>query len=149
MSSQEQRLTSRLISYWENIRGEATLPPYAQLNPSALDELWNNCLVLRTEPAAAGKLSYSYTHCGQEISKAIGKDLTGQRMTSNMKFFPGAKIIKRIDEVATQVKPTPLLDDGQFINEKNQIIKYRACLLAFGNTQGISHVVIGVSWRAF
>lgn len=146
---QEQRLTTRLMAYWEKIKGADALPLYEKLNPSALDELWNNCLCLRAEPSGTNKLSYTYLHCGQEISKAIGKDLRGQRMTTNMKFFPGAKIIKRIDEVASQVKPTPLLDDGQFVNENNQIIKYRACLLAFGTSKSITHIVVGVSWRAF
>lgn len=146
---QEQRLTTRLIAYWEKIKGDSPLPQYEKLNPSALDELWSNCLSLKAEPAGVDKLSYTYVHCGQEITKAIGKDLRGQRMTTNMKFFPGAKIIKRIDEVASQVQHTPLLDDGQFVNEKNQIIKYRACLLAFGTPKTITHIVVGVSWRAF
>lgn len=146
---QEQRLTTRLISYWEKIKGENYLPVYDKINPSAIEELWNNCLCLRADPAGVDSFAYTYVHCGQEITKAIGKDLRGQRMTTNMKFFPGAKIIKRIDEVAKQAQPTPLLDDGQFVNEKNQIIKYRACLLAFGSQKTITHVVVGVSWRAF
>lgn len=145
----EQRLTTRLINYWELLKNGQPVPVYEQLNPSALEGVWTNCLALKAEPAPSGGNAYSYVHCGSEIQKAIGQDLRGQRMTTNMKFFPGAKIIKRIDEVATQAVPSPLLDDGQFVNEHNKVIKYRACLLSFGTPQKISHIVVGVSWRAF
>lgn len=145
----EQRITSRLINYWESIKGQDQIPPYAKINPGNLEELWHNCLALKAEPGAAGETLYVYTHCGPEIAKAIGQNLTGKRMSANMKFLPGAKILKRIDEVTALTPPSPLLDEGQFVNDKNQIIKYRACLLAFGMPGSISHVVAGVSWRAF
>lgn len=147
---QEQRLTTRLITYWENIKGHDPLPIYAKINPGALDDLWKNCLVLKTEPAASAEnLTYVYIHCGQEIAKAIGHNLSGRRMTTNMKFFPGANIIKRIDEVANLKEYKPLLDDGQFVNDKNQVVKYRACLLAFGTQDIVSHILVGVTWRTF
>lgn len=145
----EQRLTSRLISYWEKLKGTAEMPLYAQLNPGALDDIWDNCMVLKIEPSPAEKKNYVYTHCGSKIIEAIGQDITGQRMSANMKFFPGAKIIKRIDEVSNLSTPTPLLDDGQFVNEKSKVIKYRACLLVFGAEKHVTHVIVGVSWRAF
>lgn len=145
----EQRLTTRLISYWEQIKGASTYPSYQQLNPSALDEIWDNCLAMQAQPSVGEKRPYTYVHCGSLISQAIGKDLRGQTMTTNMKFFPGAKIIKRIDEVVAQASPSPLLDDGQFVNDAGKVVKYRACLLAFGANGVVTHVVIGVSWRAF
>lgn len=145
----EKRLTTRLMAYWEQIKGDSHCPGYQQLNPSALDDIWHNCLALRVQPSTGKRRSYTYVHCGETISQAIGKDLTGQTMTTNMKFFPGAKIIKRIDDVVEQASPTPLLDDGQFVNEAGKVVKYRACLLAFGANGEVAHVVIGVSWRAF
>lgn len=145
----EKRLTTRLISYWEQIKADAPYPSIQQLNPSALDDIWDNCLALAAQPAVNNKRPYTYVHCGQTISQAIGKDLRGQTMTTNMKFFPGAKIIKRIDEVMGQNAGTPLLDDGQFVNDQNKVVKYRACLLAFGANGVVTHVLIGVSWRAF
>lgn len=145
----EKRLTTRLITYWEKLKGDDFCPGYEQLNPSALDDIWNNCLVLHAQPSVGEKRPYTYVHCGELISQAIGKDLRGQTMTTNMRFFPGAKIIKRIDEVVAQASPSPLLDDGQFVNDAGKVVKYRACLLAFGANNIVSHVVIGVSWRAF
>ncbi|MCH2547008.1 MAG: PAS domain-containing protein [Alphaproteobacteria bacterium] len=145
----EKRLTTRLISYWEQIKSEDSFPSFQQLNPSAIDDIWHNCLALQAQPASGDKRPYTYIHCGETIAEAIGKDVTGQTMTTNMKFFPGAKIIKRLDEVVTQSAKTPLMDDGQFVNEGGKVVKYRACLLAFGANDIVTHVVIGVSWRAF
>lgn len=145
----EKRLTTRLIAYWEQIKGDQPFPSYPQLNPASLDDIWDNCLALHAQPAAGNARPYVYIHCGQMVAQAIGQDLTGQTMTTNMKFFPGAKIIKRVDEVTSQSLPTPLLDDGQFVNDAGKVVKYRACLLAFGANGVVSHVLIGVSWRAF
>lgn len=145
----EKRLTTRLITYWEQTKGSLDFPAFAQLNPAALEGVWDNCLALKTQPSVADKRSYTYVHCGETITQAIGKNMVGQTLSTNMRFFPGAKIIKRIDEVVAQASPTPLLDDGQFVNDNGKVIKYRACLLAFGANGAVSHVVIGVSWRAF
>lgn len=145
----EKRLTTRLIAYWEQIKADQPFPAYQQLNPAALDDIWDNCLALQAQPLSGNLRPYVYVHCGQTVAQAIGHDLRGQTMTTNMKFFPGAKIIKRVDEVTSQSLPSPLLDDGQFVNDAGKVVKYRACLLAFGANGVVSHVLIGVSWRAF
>lgn len=146
----EKRLTTRLIDYWERIRGGASAYPlFQQFNPGAVDDIWQNCLALQAQPNQGGTQQYVYVHCGETVQEAIGQDVRGQVLSTNMKFFPGAKIIKRIDEVVSLTTPSPLLDDGQFVNKNGKVIKYRACLLAFGGENAVTHVIIGVSWRAF
>lgn len=145
----EQRLTTRLMAYWEQIKGTAEFPAYQQINAAAIDDIWQNCIALQVQPRVGDTLSYVYVHCGEAVSRALGRDMRGQALTTNMRFFPGAKIIKRLDEVVLGTTPTPLLDDGQFVNDNSKVIKYRACLLACGLNATISHVVIGVSWREF
>lgn len=145
----EKRLTSRLIKYWELTKKEDPLPAFSRFNTTSIDDIWQNCMALEVLPSASREKVYTYMHCGDNISEAIGKNLTGETLTTHMKFFPGAKIIKRIDEVANFQAPSPLLDDGQFVSGKGKIIKYRACLLAFLAGERISHIVVGVSWREF
>lgn len=145
----EKRLTTRLITYWERTKGSADFPAYQQINPSAIDDIWQNCLALHVQPKSGGMQHYVYAHCGETVTKALGKNMRGQMLASNMRLFPGARIIKRIDEVVTRTAATPLLDDGQFVNDNGKVIKYRACLLACGANGIVSHVIIGVSWREF
>lgn len=136
--------------YWEQLRKDSDAPAYERFNPAAIDEIWHNCLVLEVQPGSGEKKTYKYVHCGEEIAKGVGQSLTGQMLSTNMKFFPGAKIIKRIDEVFDQAAIAPIMDDGQFVNTEGKVIKYRACLLSFMNSHRIiTHVIVGVSWRAF
>lgn len=145
----DKRLTTRLIGYWERIRPAGGVPAFIQLNPSAIDDIWQNCLALQAQPGSGEMAHYLYVHCGEAVAQAIGKDVRGEVISVKMKFFPGVTILKRIDEVARGKVQSPVLDDGQFVNDKGKVIKYRACLLAFGEKQVVTHVVIGVSWRAF
>lgn len=145
----EQRLTTRLINYWEKIRSSDSRPAFFRLNPGAIDDIWQNCLALQTQPGKSDNPHYLYVHCGDAVAEAIGKDVRGEIMSAKMKFFPGVKIVKRVDDVVNGTAESPVIDDGQFVNDKGKVIKYRACLLAFGDNQAVTHVVIGVSWRAF
>lgn len=147
----DKRLTTRLINYWELIKQQDELPVIGKLNSGAIADIWQHCLLLQSLPSASEEHTYNYLFCGDEISRAIGRDMTGQTLNTKMKFFPGAKIIRRIDEVANREVNCPLLDDGQFVNDNGAVVKYRACLLAFtqANSNTISHILIGVSWRTF
>jgi hypothetical protein len=63
-------------------------------------------------------------------------------------MVPGGKVLNYIDKVMLDPKPT--IEDGQFINEKNQVVKFRSCLLPFGSDRdNITHIIAGLSWRAF
>lgn len=146
---QENRLTVRLINYWNQLKGVAFLPYYSQFNPAPVSDLMESCFVLEIMPSAGSQPMYRYDYCGQAIKNVLGKDLTGQMLTTSMRLFPGARIIKRIDEVARMEAEIPLLDEGQFVNDKSKIIKYRACMVAFGKEGTVSHILIGVSWREF
>src|SRR5690606_10700548 len=128
---QENRLTHRLMHYWNQLRGDSLLPRFGAFNPAPVQDLMEHCFILEVLPSH-GIPSFRYDYCGHAIKKVLGKDLTGQMLTANMRFFPGARIVKRIDEVARLQTGLPLLDEGQFVSDTAKIIKYRACMVAFG-----------------
>lgn len=145
----DKRLTTRLTNYWEKIKKDSSAPQYAKVNQAVISDIWQNCMVLEVQPATGGKPVYKYVHCGEEIAKAVGQNLSGQSLTTDMRFFPGVNIVKRIDEVFKQA-PAPIYDEGQFVNKSGKVVKYRACLLTFiTNSNYVSHVLVGVSWRSF
>ncbi|MAR56134.1 MAG: hypothetical protein CMM93_03030, partial [Rickettsiales bacterium] len=84
---------------------------------------------------------------GDQVRKMYQEDVVGKVLTPHHTSFKGANIIKRIDEVVAE--PKPVFDDGQFINKNNKLVKYRSCLLPFGKSNEVSHVVVGLSWREF
>lgn len=144
----ENRLTTRLITYWERIRKEENLPEIGRLNPAALDDVWPFCFRLTVEKSTQAAKTYRYDYVGTKITEIYGKNLTGQYATAQLKSIPGASVLKRMDELVLTGKP--LEDEGQFINEKSKIVKYRACLLPFGTEKnGVTQIVAGLSWKVF
>jgi hypothetical protein len=143
---EELRLTRRLHRYWDHIRKDCDLPDVHQLNSAALDDVWPYCFKVGIDTRKG--ISYKYEYMGEPIAKLYGDDLTGRAIEHKAKDFPGAPIHAKIPEAVESRKP--INDDGHFVNRAGKLIKYRACILPFGNEKdGVTHVVVGLSCRVF
>lgn len=148
----DKRLTQRLLNYWNNLRKDLVLPQFEQFNSGAISDIIENCCIwsidISTNSQDKNKV-YTYQFVGNSIKEAIGKDMTGHIVSSHLKKFPAARIINKVDN-AIETK-SPFSDEGQFINEKDKLVKYRSCLLPFGNSDGskVSHILLGLSWNSF
>lgn len=143
-----QRLTDRLVSYWNIIRKESLMPEFAHFNKSALDDIWQQCILFTIQPTAeyASPMVNFYT-VGEKVKSLYTRDMTGQTITAGQKHFQGAALVKKVADVIA--KPEPLFDQGQFVNERSKIVKYRSCMLPFGTNTKVTHIVVGLSWREF
>jgi hypothetical protein len=143
-----QRLTDRLVNYWNLIRKEAPMPEFSHFNKSAVDDIWQQCMLFTVQPTAEGAAPVvNFYAVGEKVRALYTRDMTGQSITAGQKHFQGAALVKRIGDVIG--KPEPLFDQGQFVNERSKIVKYRSCMLPFGAEGKVTHVVIGLSWREF
>lgn len=143
----EQRLIDTLIKHWRRRKGEASLPVYEAFAPEALgDEIWQNCCAFSVQPSAE-KWVYINNYVGDNLQKALGRDITGEVLTIAQQGFQAARILEKAEEAVKSADP--VTDAGHFINEQSKIIKFRSCLLPFGRDKKITHLVLGVSWRAF
>ncbi len=143
----DQRLTDRLTKYWNQLRGAESLPPIGRLNPDRVYDLWPNCMMVQVVTVHAGTHTYSYEYVGPALQSMYGKDMTGQIGSGKLRDLPGWQMLKKVDEVV--VTPSVVIEEGQFINEKSRIVKFRACLLPFGKNGKVTHVVVGMSYREF
>jgi hypothetical protein len=142
------RLTDRLTNYWNIIRKTSSVPEFSHFNPSAIDDIWQQCIIFTIQPQVAGAPPVvNFTRVGEKIRPLYTRDMTGQNVSSGQKHFQGAALIQRIGSVIVQ--PAPLMDQGQFVNEHHKIVKYRSCLLPFATASRVSHVLVGISWREF
>lgn len=142
----EQRLTQRLLQYWEMIRKDNPFPEMAHFNAAALEEIWPYCFKVRADRMA--KLAFTYEYMGKPIAELYGHDLVGKTVDYSMTQFPGGVIHKKLPEVLE--KSSILYDAGHFVSQDGSLIKYRACLLPFGKAaQGVTHIVVGLSCRKF
>lgn len=147
--SVEQRMTNRLVSYWNLIRKDNSIPAIARFNASAIDDLWQQCVLFIVLPTAPDQSPVvSYNQVGDKVRPLFPEDMVGRTISVAQKHFQGATMTRRIgDAIAT---PAPVLDEGHFVGENGKVIKYRSCLLPFGTPAGkVTHVIAGLSWREF
>jgi hypothetical protein len=144
----EVRLVDRLTAFWNNTRKDAVMPDFAQFNSASIDDIWQQCVLFTVQPTVEGKPpSLSFYQVGDKVRSIYGQDMTGQIFNPAQRHFQGAMIVRKATELIAN--PVPIVDMGQFINASNTVIKYRSCLLPFGSGGKVTHIIAGLSWRAF
>lgn len=143
----EKRLTERMTKYWELLRKDDVMPPFAKFNSAAIDDMWGNCILFKVNKSTDAEKSYTFFRVGDGIKSLYKEDLIGNTLKAKQRMFKGATVIKRIDEIIAD--PKPIYDAGQFANTNNKVVKFRSCLLPFGSENEVTHVVAGLSWREF
>lgn len=143
----EQRMTTRMVDYWNRIKQDGSVPAIESFNPQAIDDLWGRCFQVSVH-RADNRNHYIYDYVGNMLPEIFGNNLVGNHVTSKLHFMPAKKMIEQMD-IVIKCPETKLLD-GQFIDERNKLIKYRSCLLPFGyDKENITHFIIGISWNSF
>ena len=123
------------------------MPSYEQFAPEALgDEVWQNCCTLLLRKSHE-KWIYTYDFTGNLIRPALGKELKRGVGSLGINGFQEARLLNKAEEMLKTGEP--LADEGHFVNDQSKIIKFRSCLLPFGRGKDFTHIVIGLSWRAF
>lgn len=123
------------------------MPEISQLNPSVIEDLWQNCMQIELAPSQAGVL-YTYRYIGEKLIALLGQDLTHSSMNLRNSQYPYSIIIKSLETVIQERKF--VLDQNQFLTEKGHLVKYRGCIMPFGTeAKGVTHLVIGLSDRTY
>ena len=134
------------MRYWEMIRKDKPYPQIIYFNSSVVEELWPYCF--RVGVKKHKKTTYTYEYMGEQIASLYGSDMTGITIDYGLTQLPGAIVNRKLAEVFEY--GSPALDEGHFVTEKQGLIKYRACYLPFGNSKnGITHIIVGLSYRRF
>lgn len=142
----EKRLTSRLITYWSLVKKDNPMPLIEHFNAGALDDVWQQCMMLSVDTRKGAIFKCEYM--GDLLIDIYGIDMKGEVLESRNVSFPGLKMYKILEEMVG--KDVPHEDGGFFLNNKGDMVKYRACFLPFGSeTRGLTNVIIGMSFRAF
>lgn len=140
-------MVDTLIKHWRRRKGTNPLPTFEAFAPESIEgDIWQNCCAFTVRPAS-DKLLYINDYTGQNLHKAIGKDITGEVLTIAQSGFQAIRLLEKAEEVLRAGEP--LVDAGHFVNEDSKIVKFRSCLLPFGRDGKVNRLVLGVSWRAF
>lgn len=143
----EHRLAEKLTNYWWRSRAGKAFPTFEAYFSGGLgSDVWQHCAAFSISKTS-GKPLFLCEYIGEQLSSALAEDISGQVLTLLRASFQGARILEKTPEVMKSREPTT--DAGHFINMASKIIKFRSCLLPLGRNEEITHVVLGLSWRAF
>ena len=139
----ERRITLRLLGYWEKLRGVRTMPMAGDIDPDDIQDLWDNCLLVKV--SGADKADYEYTYLGSAIADAYrtGSDNVddGKPELATSSLSAGYR------KVVETCKP--LLDEGEFYNPNNHLVKYRLCLLPLGEGEKVQAIFGGIRFKIY
>lgn len=145
-SISERRLTVRVTRYWEMMKDEASLPHFGKFNTSAIPDIMDFCFVVQVRAEGQHPM-YTYTEIGSEVKKMFGQDLRGQVVSSQFRFIPAERLIRKFDSCVRTAAPVE--EDGHFVNHKNQVIHYRSTALPFGDHGNVTHILAALSWQSY
>ena len=140
----ERRITLRLIAYWEKMRKGKAMPTEDDIDPDYLKDLWDYCFLIHVKDL--DKPDYNYTYLGDEIKKAYQGELSGSECGEVAS--PNAKELAVSYEKVIK-NCTPLLDEGEFVNMHNDVVKYRQCLLPLGENGKVDAIFGGMRFKIF
>lgn len=143
-SAAERRITLRMLSYWERLRGQRDMPKEEDIDPDDLQDLWDSCFLLHVQDL--GKTDYNYTYLGENIAKVLheGADLDSQEVYHATQL---QALTKNYHQVVLDRKP--LLEEGEFQNMAGHTVKFRQCLLPLGHSGKVLAIMGGVRFKVF
>lgn len=142
----EQRLTKRLLGYWEILQKDKIIPQIERFNSAAVEDIWHQCITLSVDTRRA--TIFKIENMGSHIVAIHGNDISGNIVDAATMMFPGSAMHKQLLGVVASAHYQKA--DGMFLNEKSEMVKYRACYLPFGSEQkGVTHIIVGLAFSAF
>lgn len=140
----ERRITVRLVAYWEKLRGDRVMPLENDIDPEDLADLWDYCFLVQVRDLQ--KSDYNYTYLGSAIMEAYRGGLSREdpsclvAVNANKLAFDYAKVID---------SRVPIIQEGEFVNAQEELVKYRQCLLPLGTGEKVDAIFGGMRFKIF
>lgn len=141
----ERRITVRLIAYWEKLRKQNLMPSEADLDPDDLQDLWDYCFLIRVKDL--DKTDYNYTYLGKSILRAYLGDLVYDNNEHTI-ASPNANSLAASYAKVIETR-SPVVEEGEFMNLHNDVVKFRQCLLPLGENGNVDAIFGGMRFKVF
>lgn len=140
----ERRITLRLVAYWEKLRGNRPMPLENDIDPDDLADLWDYCFLVQVRDL--GKNDYNYTYLGSAIMEAY----RGGLAVDDHSCLAGMNANKLAVDYARLIETRrPIMQEGEFTNLHQEIVKYRQCLLPLGSGEKVEAIFGGMRFKIF
>ncbi len=143
----KQRITLRLLAYWEKLRLGRDMPSPSDINADDLQDLWDYCFIINLKDFDKDLKAKNcdYTYLGKALqTSCLNASNPEASEESPLNFKKLSKnCLKAIQN------SSPLLDEGEFVTPQNNIVKYRECLLPLGENGRIEAILGGMRFRLY
>ena len=147
-ASQSKRINEVLLSYWEGLKAGRAFPLESDVDPDAIEAIWDSCFLIMVEGSGA-EASFRYIYLGEALIEAYGDDLTDKEVCEKL-VYPGSMTLVHKFRDILKIKE-PVMEDNEFTNKNGMLIKFRSCMCPLGksDTQNVGYIVGGMKWKAF
>ncbi len=143
-SPAERRITVRMLSYWERLRGDRPMPAEENIDPDDLDDLWDCCFLIHVKDL--DKPDYNYTYLGDDIAHMLNEGILEEEEVYE-KTTKISELTKNYRKVVETRKP--VLEEGEFLNIAGTTVKFRQCLLPLGEGDNVVAILGAVRFKLF
>ncbi len=147
---QNKRINERLLFYWEELKGERPFPSEGEIDPEAIEDIWDSCFLVRVEDIQATEAGYKYTYLGQDLVEAYGDDLQNKEICEKLIYPTNMSLVHKFEEILETKQPA--IEEAGFTNTKNQEIRFRSCMLPLSKdskSSEVAYIIGGMKWKAY
>ncbi len=142
MLAGSKRLNDQLESYWLRLKGDKALPEEIDIDPDKLNGSWEDCFLV----ACDHEDRFQYSYLGKKLFEAFGVAEDSPADIETLLSTNRPATIDKFEQVIAD--KTIVVDEGEFTNSNNMVIKYRQILLPFSNDgEQVTHVFGGMRWK--
>ena len=132
----QRRLVWRLLTYWEQQRGERDFPALADIDAQAIEDMWPQCFILDV----ANFREFPYFHyLGPSLARYSGVFLSGQDWAMTLL----RKAVWHYREVLE--RSAPILVEEELTQYDSQKLLFRSVMLPLSDDQATINYVLGTA----
>ena len=143
----ERRISERLLSLWEELRGDKPIPLESDLDIQRLSDYWESCFIVEISNRGDER-DYKYSYLGESIIDAYGDDLTGKEVYNHLIAPYTQMLLLKFETVVGDL--ATVTDEAEFLNLKSKMIRYRQCLVPLAGGDGRVGFILGtMTWSQY
>jgi hypothetical protein len=147
MAMEERRINRILTAYWTELKGKRSYPSEKEINPDALKDIWDCCFMLKITGGSFQQPDYTPVYMGQNIITIHESTHADNEIYRQLMQPPYGQVYRQAKKML--VTRIPMVDEGEFANSNNMMVKYRLCVMPLGENDAIDHILGGVRWLAY
>lgn len=144
---EHRRVNERLREYWDDLRGNLPFPAESEIDPTAIDEIWDSVFLVRADEEDDG-MAFKYMYLGQSLVEAYGEDGESKEVCEKLAYPANNNLIGQFKTVIQS--QAPVIEESEFTNSQGMIIKFRSIMLPLSKDQPdrATYVIGAMKWKA-